>query len=90
MRFLAVTREPGAPLLSEVLDGASAVGRWQVACGPEGGWTPEERQVAADHGWQPVSLGPSILRASTAAISALALMQHQRQRLSAANCPPSP
>ena len=90
LRCLAVTREPEAPLLSEVLDGAGGVGRWQVACGPEGGWTPAERQTAADHSWQPVSLGPSILRASTAAISALALMQHQRQRISAANFPPSP
>jgi 16S rRNA (uracil1498-N3)-methyltransferase len=89
LRCIGVTREPGVPLLSEVLEAALSVQRWQLACGPEGGWTPEERQAAADHGWQPVSLGPTILRASTAAISALALMQHHRQRLSARDRPPS-
>ena len=89
LRCIGVTREPGVPLLAEVLEAAPSVQRWQLACGPEGGWTPDERQTAADHGWQPVSLGPTILRASTAAISALALMQHHRQRLSAADCQPS-
>ena len=69
LRCIGVTREPGVPLLAEVLEAAPSVQRWQLACGPEGGWTPDERQTAADHGWQPVSLGPTILRASTAAIS---------------------
>ena len=89
LRCIGVTREAGVPLLAEVLETAHQVQRWQLACGPEGGWTPQERQAAADHGWQPVSLGPNILRASTAAISALALMQHHRQRLSARDSQPS-
>ena len=89
LRCIGVTREPGVPLLAEVLEAAPSVQRWQLACGPEGGWTPQERQTATDHGWQPVSLGPTILRASTAAISALALMQHHRQRLSAGDCQPA-
>ena len=89
LRCIAVTREPGIPLLGEVLESATAAQRWLLACGPEGGWTPEERQAATDHGWLPVSLGPTILRASTAAVSGLALLQHHRQRLSAADCQPS-
>ena len=89
LRCIGVTREAGVPLLSEVLEAAPSLQRWQLACGPEGGWTPDERKAAADHGWQPVSLGPTILRASTAAISALALMQHHRQRLSARDRQPS-
>jgi 16S rRNA (uracil1498-N3)-methyltransferase len=42
--------------------------------GPEGGWTEEERlQFAAAH-WTPVSLGPLVLRAETAALAALAIL----------------
>jgi 16S rRNA (uracil1498-N3)-methyltransferase len=39
--------------------------------GPEGGWTDEERSEFGE--WQAVSMGPLILRAETAAISALAI-----------------
>ena len=42
--------------------------------GPEGGWTGEERSQAAAAGWQPVSLGPLVLRAETAAAAALAVI----------------
>jgi 16S rRNA (uracil1498-N3)-methyltransferase len=44
--------------------------------GPEGGWTDEERSAAAAAGWKPSSLGPTVLRAETAAIAALALAVH--------------
>ncbi len=40
-----------------------------AAIGPEGGWTTAELAGFTQHGWQPVSLGPHILRAETAAIS---------------------
>ncbi len=43
--------------------------------GPEGGWTDEERQRAIDAGWIAGSLGRNVLRAETAAISALAVIQ---------------
>jgi 16S rRNA (uracil1498-N3)-methyltransferase len=44
-----------------------------LAIGPEGGWTPEEMSLFAQHAWQPVTLGPRILRAETAAIAAIAI-----------------
>jgi 16S rRNA (uracil1498-N3)-methyltransferase len=44
-----------------------------LAIGPEGGWTPEEISLFAEHNWQPVTLGPRILRAETAAIAAIAI-----------------
>jgi 16S rRNA (uracil1498-N3)-methyltransferase len=44
-----------------------------LAIGPEGGWTPEEMTLFAQHNWQPVTLGPRILRAETAAIAAIAI-----------------
>ncbi len=43
--------------------------------GPEGGWTDLERRSALEARFQPVSLGPLILRAETAAVAALALLR---------------
>ncbi len=57
--------------LPPVLESPSAVG---VLIGPEGGWTEDERRHARGLGAQPVSLGPRILRAETAAVTALALL----------------
>jgi 16S rRNA (uracil1498-N3)-methyltransferase len=44
-----------------------------LAIGPEGGWTPEEMHLFSAQGWQPVTLGPRILRAETAALAGLAI-----------------
>jgi 16S rRNA (uracil1498-N3)-methyltransferase len=64
----------GAPLFS-VLPGLRA-DRLALLIGPEGGFDPEERRALRSLGFViPVSLGPRILRAETAAIAALALIQ---------------
>ena len=42
------------------------------AVGPEGGWSPEELAGFSAAGWRSVTLGPTILRAETAAMAALA------------------
>jgi len=47
-----------------------------VLTGPEGGWTDAERAAAISSGWVPVSLGPLILRAETAAIAAAGILTH--------------
>jgi 16S rRNA (uracil1498-N3)-methyltransferase len=47
---------------------------WLVA-GPEGGFEPEESDLIRDFGFQPVRLGPRILRTETAALAAVAAMQ---------------
>lgn len=44
-----------------------------LAIGPEGGWAEDELQAFASAGWASVSLGPTILRAETAAIAAVAI-----------------
>lgn len=46
--------------------------------GPEGGFTHEEVAEARARGWQTVGLGERILRAETAAIAAVAIVQHHR------------
>jgi len=44
-----------------------------LAIGPEGGWGDEELHLLHDSGWASASLGPTILRAETAAIAATAI-----------------
>lgn len=49
---------------------------WSILIGPEGGFSPEERdRLRQEIFVTPVGLGPRILRADTAAISALTLWQ---------------
>lgn len=43
--------------------------------GPEGGLSEDEVQLAKEHGFLPLSLGPRILRTETAAITALSVLQ---------------
>lgn len=46
-----------------------------IAIGPEGGFAPEEVELATRSGFHPVGLGRRILRTETAAIAAVALAQ---------------
>jgi len=60
--------------LSEALDAAGDdVPAIRMAVGPEGGWAAEEEALFDTESWKPVSLGPRILRAETAAITAMAV-----------------
>lgn len=79
-RLLATTRSAQAPLLATLLAELEQQPpqRFTLACGPEGGWSEEEESAAAAAGWRPVSLGPRILRCSTAAVAGLALLDHWR------------
>jgi len=45
----------------------------RMAVGPEGGWAAEEEAMFDAENWKAVSLGPRILRAETAAITAMAV-----------------
>lgn len=45
-----------------------------LAVGPEGGWIPSELEMLADAGFEPVSLGPRILRSDTASIALLSVL----------------
>jgi len=53
---------------------ASSPSATTFAVGPEGGFTTEELALAIAYGWQPVALGPRILRVETAAIALAALV----------------
>jgi 16S rRNA (uracil1498-N3)-methyltransferase len=51
-----------------------------LAVGPEGGWSEDELQLFQKDGWVSVSLGPTILRAETAAVAAVAITMSELNR----------
>ena len=65
-----------AEKISSIPDAPASVppGPIHLAIGPEGGWTEAEKTLFSDCGWQAASLGPTILRAETAAVAALAIL----------------
>ncbi len=46
-----------------------------IAIGPEGGWSPRDRQQLGEAGFQGLQLGPRILRTETAGLAAIAALQ---------------
>ena len=65
-----------APIAPQALQAFARGEPWAVLIGPEGGFAPEERERIRGLPFAtPVSLGPRILRADTAAIAALTLWQ---------------
>jgi len=77
VRILLSETEQSRTIASALTGTASADANYALAIGPEGGWTPEEMSLFMQHGWQPVTLGPRILRAETAAIAAIAILSSQ-------------
>ncbi len=63
----------GVPGIDSRVAGVKAV---SLLVGPEGGISAEEAGAAIDAGWRPVSLGPRVLRAETAAIAAVTIAMH--------------
>jgi 16S rRNA (uracil1498-N3)-methyltransferase len=61
-------------LLRDAFTAESNHDRVALAVGPEGGWTEDELKLFQESGWSSASLGPTILRAETAAIAATAIV----------------
>jgi len=73
--FRYVLEEADArPILSALPAKPRAGDEVALLVGPEGGWTDRERATIQTSGWTAVSLGKNILRAETAAITALAVL----------------
>ena len=60
---------------------ADAPPRAMIVVGPEGGWTPREREWAARYGAESVSLGNRILRTETAALVAATILSWEAGEL---------
>ena len=62
--------------IGEPIDLPQEKGPWAILIGPEGGFSPEERETLLALPFaHPISLGPRILRADTAAVAALTVWQ---------------
>jgi 16S rRNA (uracil1498-N3)-methyltransferase len=64
-------------MLKDVLQSRSSDSDLVLALGPEGGWTDEELNLFQGAGWVSASLGNTILRAETAAIAAVTIVQSE-------------
>ncbi len=74
-RRLLFCDEAGGPPAIEAMMGHGE-GPWAILIGPEGGFNPDESRALRQYPFVvPMSLGPRILRAETAAIAALSLWQ---------------
>ena len=75
---LTAFAEPGNPSAGQPASPLTVI----LFIGPEGGLMAEEVKLAQRHGVRPVSLGPRILRAETAALAAVASVMYQLEQLS--------
>ncbi len=74
-RRLLFCDESGGPPALEALSNTPPA-PWAILIGPEGGFSPEERAGIRSRPYcVPVSLGPRLLRAETAAVASLSLWQ---------------
>ena len=71
---LRLTLDPGAVAGVHAL-AAPASATVVVAIGPEGGWSPRDREQLVAAGFNGVRLGPRILRTETAGIAAISALQ---------------
>jgi 16S rRNA (uracil1498-N3)-methyltransferase len=65
------------PKAGQALDvaGARPSRELVLAIGPEGGWSPRDRELLQAAGFEGMRLGPRILRTETAGIAAIAVLQ---------------
>ncbi len=74
LKLICSEREHSIHLKTFAEDSPSLDAVW-IAVGPEGGFSSQEIEHARAAGYTPVSLGPAVLRAETAGMSAVALCQ---------------
>jgi 16S rRNA (uracil1498-N3)-methyltransferase len=70
----------GGTTLHQVLDELKVDETLLVLIGPEGGFSPDEVELAEANGFLPISLGPRILRTETASQYVLACASYQFER----------
>ena len=71
--------QPDAKPLKKILGDSTRPSSVLILIGPEGDFTPAEISLAKSTGCLPLSLGPLVLRAETAAIYTLSILHHELQ-----------
>jgi len=74
---LMFSERGGRPLLNATDSLLDPTKQMIALVGPEGGWTDEEIALARETGWKIITLGGRTLRAETAGITIVALLQHR-------------
>jgi len=74
---LMFSERDGSSLAEATNDFSEPPKKVDAIVGPEGGWTDEEIELAREGGWHIVTLGGRTLRAETAAITIVSLLQHR-------------
>jgi 16S rRNA (uracil1498-N3)-methyltransferase len=81
---LIASLQPGAKSLKQVLAAYRAAHNqsprkvlWLI--GPEGDFTPAEMSLSRNAGFEPISLGPLVLRCETAAVYAMSILSYELQ-----------
>lgn len=74
LRFFAYEHEEGMAGTARELENVRAGQQIAVLIGPEGGFSPEEVELAQKYGCSPISLGKRILRAETAGLALLSVL----------------
>jgi 16S rRNA (uracil1498-N3)-methyltransferase len=80
MGFIASLQPEAKSLWHYLTDSKTAEGNALVMIGPEGDFTPAEISLARSSGFQPITLGPLILRCDTAAIYVLSTLSYEMRR----------
>jgi 16S rRNA (uracil1498-N3)-methyltransferase len=76
MVAIALDESEGASL-RDFLRGNRGLTSCLILIGPEGGWSQEDRRLLSEHGVIPIHLGTRVLRAETASIAALSIVQYE-------------
>ena len=77
LKLIFWENKEGQKSLREIFAPLKNIHSVMVIIGPEGGLSTDEVEKAVDAGYQPVTLGSRILRAETAAIAAVSILQHE-------------
>jgi len=72
----------GQKTIREIFSPSKKIASVMILIGPEGGFSNGEVRQAIDAGYEPVTMGSRILRAETAAIAAVSIIQHELGNLS--------
>ena len=77
LKLILWENNEGQKSLRDIFIPLQKISSVMVLIGPEGGFTADEIKFAVDNGYEPVTMGSRILRAETAVIAAVSIIQHE-------------
>jgi 16S rRNA (uracil1498-N3)-methyltransferase len=77
LKLIAAIEDQAEPLKLILAKRTAPIRSALICIGPEGDFTPAELNLAKENGCAPMTLGPIILRAETAAIYSVSVLAHE-------------